>query len=701
MLSGQSNMVNMDINAVFVPLINAAFPDDDNIFVKVAQIGQPISRWVPSDSPEPDIGDLYRQLRDETIAATAGKTVDSYTYVWMQGERDAKIGTHNEYESNLNTLYTQLTADFGLVNMVIGRINDASSTAEWEIVRQAQMTVGDNLTRGVWIDTDSFNDPGDTLHPSEANNWGYDMQGAVFAEASIDLINAFAAGTNVAPSAVIDEPDGVVFVDSDNNGSEAVTLHGANSSDIDGTIASWSWLQGTSTLASGQTLNHTLNVGTNVISLLVHDNEGAPDATTIKVIIDPPGTNHAPAFSSDPINEVDATEDAAYSSSIADNASDPESDPMTFSKVDGPAWLSVAANGALSGTPSNSDVGANVFTVSVSATGGSDTATLNITVINTNDAPTFTVDPINKPNATVGAAYSDTIAGSATDPDVGDTLTYSKVSGPAWLNVASNGALSGTPGAGDAGANSWTVEVDDGNGGMDTATLNITVNAASSQPSFVGSGAVASGTGAITPSLPSGIASGDILLLFLETSNQAISISNQNGGTWTQVTNSPQYCGTAAGTTGVRLTAFWSRYNGTQGAPTTSDSGNHQLGRIIAIRGAAASGDPWDVTAGGVEAVSDTSGSIPGATTTVANTLVVTAIATSLPDASSTAKFSGWTNANLTSLTERTDNSVNAGNGGGLAIATGVKATAGAYGNTAVTLVNSAYKGMMSIAIKP
>jgi hypothetical protein len=98
-------------------------------------------------------------------------------------------------------------------------------------------------------------------------------------------------------------------------------------------------------------------------------------------------------------------------------------------------------------------------------------------VVNTNDAPTFTVDPINKPNATEGAAYSDTIAGSATDVDAGDTLTYSKVSGPAWLSVAADGALSGTPGSGDVGANVFTVQVDDGNGGTDTATLNITVNA--------------------------------------------------------------------------------------------------------------------------------------------------------------------------------------------------------------------------------
>jgi len=219
-------------------------------------------------------------------------------------------------------------------------------------------------------------------------------------------------------------------------------------------------------------------------------------------------------------------------------------------------------------------------------------------------------------------------------------------------------------------------------------------------PTFVASGAIAAGTGTIAPALPSGLATGDILLLFVETANQAISVSGANGGTWAQVTGSPQGTGTAAGTSAARLTVFWSRYNGTQGAPTLSDSGNHQAARMIAIRGAAASGNPWDVTAGGVEATSDTSASVPGATTTVANTLVVVAISGSLPDANGTANFSGWTNANLSSLTERTDNTQNVGNGGALGIATGVKATAGAYGNTTATHASAAVKGMISIAIK-
>jgi hypothetical protein len=166
------------------------------------------------------------------------------------------------------------------------------------------------------------------------------------------------------------------------------------------------------------------------------------------------------------------------------------------------------------------------------------------------------------------------------------------------------------------------------------------------------------------------------------------------------VVGSPQGTGSAGGSSATCLTAFWSRYNGTQGNPTVSDSGNHQVACMIAIRGAASSGNPWEVTAGGVESTSDTSASIPGATTTVANTLVVVAVAGSLPDANGTSNFSGWSNASLANLTERTDNTRSSGNGGALGIATGEKVAAGAYGNTAVTHASSAVKGMLSIAIK-
>ncbi len=198
----------------------------------------------------------------------------------------------------------------------------------------------------------------------------------------------------------------------------------------------------------------------------------------------PAPANQAPSFASDPFSKANATEDAVYNASIAGDASDPESDAMSFSKVSGPAWLSVASDGSLSGTPSNGDVDLNAFTVQVDATGGSDTATLNITVANVNDAPTFTVDPINEANATEDAPYSESISGSATDADAGDTLTYSKVSGPAWLSVASDGALTGTPSNNEVGLNAFTVEVSDGNGGTDQAALNIAVDNVNDAPVF-------------------------------------------------------------------------------------------------------------------------------------------------------------------------------------------------------------------------
>lgn len=99
-------------------------------------------------------------------------------------------------------------------------------------------------------------------------------------------------------------------------------------------------------------------------------------------------TNNPPEFTSDPITKPNVTQGQAYSGSIGSNASDPDSDPMTFAKTSGPTWLSVALNGALTGTPAAANVGTNTFTVSVSdGRGGSDSATLQITVLATEMAP--------------------------------------------------------------------------------------------------------------------------------------------------------------------------------------------------------------------------------------------------------------------------------------------------------------------------
>ncbi len=274
--------------------------------------------------------------------------------------------------------------------------------------------------------------------------------------------------------------DPIIGTDATEDSGYNQTINGS-AVDEDSDLLTYSKVSGPAWLsvASGGALSGTptqSDVGANVFTVQVDDGNGGTDTATLNITV--VNVNDAPVFTADPINKPNAYEDSAYSDTIAGSATDEESDPLSYSKVSGPAWLSVASDGALSGTPTQSDVGANVFTVQVDdGNGGTDTATLNITVVNVNDAPVFTADPINKPDADEGVAYSDTINGSATDAD-SDPLTYAKVSGPAWLTVAANGALSGTPEAGDVGSNSWTVQVDDGNGGTDQATLEITVVAA-------------------------------------------------------------------------------------------------------------------------------------------------------------------------------------------------------------------------------
>ncbi len=179
------------------------------------------------------------------------------------------------------------------------------------------------------------------------------------------------------------------------------------------------------------------------------------------------------------ITKATANRGLPYSATLVGDFTDPNpGDVLTFTKQSGPAWLNVSTSGALSGTPGVGDVGANSWSVSVTDSGGLFTsATLNISVTSVNNAPVWTSHSFTKLTGTVAAAYSGTLVGAATDPDVGDTLTYAKVTGPAWLTISANGALSGTPALTDVGVNSWSVRVTDSGGLFDTATMQITVSA--------------------------------------------------------------------------------------------------------------------------------------------------------------------------------------------------------------------------------
>jgi autotransporter-associated beta strand protein len=181
-----------------------------------------------------------------------------------------------------------------------------------------------------------------------------------------------------------------------------------------------------------------------------------------------------PVFSASLIKLPSGNEGQTYSNSFASFATDADGDALTFTKLGGANWLTVATDGTLSGVPAAGCGGTNVVYVEVAdPKGGSATATVQIPV---NGAPQFLFNPLAKPPAKPSVAWTNSLVADATDPNPGDTLVFAKVSGPAWLNVASGGALTGTPATGDVGLNAFTVRVTDAGGLSATATLNVLVS---------------------------------------------------------------------------------------------------------------------------------------------------------------------------------------------------------------------------------
>lgn len=218
--------------------------------------------------------------------------------------------------------------------------------------------------------------------------------------------------------------------------------------------------------------------GSDSFTFTTNDGAVSSSAATISITVKPipevPG-NVAPVFTQNPMT-ANAAQGEAFTGRLS--ATDANAgDTLVFSKISGPGWLTVSANGELGGTPQNANIGANNFTVKVTdSSNASTTATLVIRVANINDAPVFKVSPLVYPAGTEKTAYRDqSLAGTAYDPD-DEALAYSKVSGPEWLTISRNGALAGEPPAGSAGTNTFVVRTTDASGASAEVTLQIWIN---------------------------------------------------------------------------------------------------------------------------------------------------------------------------------------------------------------------------------
>ena len=195
-LSGQSNMALMRPAVSFTPTVKKSLGNDNVIIVHHAKGTKEISRWYkkwkPAKGPAPQgTGEIYDELMAMVKQEIKGKKIATVTFLWMQGERDAKLQYGDVYLKSLKGVMKQLSDDLGRddINLVVGRINDFGmsnkSHPHWTKVRDAQVKIAESMPNAAWIDTDDLNGKANGIH---ATGHGYKVMGRRFAEKALELL---------------------------------------------------------------------------------------------------------------------------------------------------------------------------------------------------------------------------------------------------------------------------------------------------------------------------------------------------------------------------------------------------------------------------------------------------------------------------------------------------------------------------------
>ncbi|MEP3225399.1 MAG: Ig-like domain-containing protein [Parasphingorhabdus sp.] len=217
-----------------------------------------------------------------------------------------------------------------------------------------------------------------------------------------------------------------------------------------------------------------VNGGVYMVTITADDgNGGTVDGTFTWVV-----TNPVPTA----VNDAATTNEDTPSAPIAvlANDSDPDGDMLTVTSATAPnGTVVINPDGTLVYTPDANFNGTDIITYQISdGNGGTATATVEVTVVPVNDAPTADPPLNNQTNADADMVSVD-VSGSFEDLD-GDTLTFTASGLPAGLTIDANGLITGTIDnqASQVNGGSYTVTItaDDGNGGTVDSVFTWTVN---------------------------------------------------------------------------------------------------------------------------------------------------------------------------------------------------------------------------------
>ncbi|MGR5240481.1 Ig-like domain-containing protein [Photobacterium damselae] len=214
--------------------------------------------------------------------------------------------------------------------------------------------------------------------------------------------------------------------------------------------------------------------GEDSFTVVVDDGNGGTDTITVTVNVTP--TNDAPVGED---VSAETQEETAVTGQLT--ATDVDGDNLTFKPGTNPenGSVTINADGSWEYVPNPDFNGEDSFTVVVDdGNGGSDIITVTVNVTPVNDAPVGE-------NVTTETQEDTAVTGQLTATDVdGDNLTFKPGSNPENGNVTVNpdGSWEYVPNTDFNGEDSFTVVVDDGNGGTDTITVTVNVTPINDAP---------------------------------------------------------------------------------------------------------------------------------------------------------------------------------------------------------------------------
>ncbi|ADO69731.1 VcbS repeat protein [Stigmatella aurantiaca DW4/3-1] len=222
--------------------------------------------------------------------------------------------------------------------------------------------------------------------------------------------------------------------------------------------------------------------GSTTFTYTVSDGRGGTDTATVTVVVTE--TNNPPVANDDSFR-VAKNSGATELDVLANDTTAPDAgETLSITGVTQPANGTVTFTATrVSFTPPPGFVGPTTFTYTVSdGRGGTDTATVTVTVFETNNPPVANDDRFTV-SKNSGATQLDVLANDTTAPDTGETLSITGVTQPANGTVTFTATrVSFTPATDFVGTTTFSYTASDGRGGVDTATVTVTVTETNNPP---------------------------------------------------------------------------------------------------------------------------------------------------------------------------------------------------------------------------